>query len=356
MPQSSAFRASIAADGKIEPANLCFDRRDRGEADAQRIHAESEEQRHSPRVARDTAANTRPSPVRVSARHAERDEAQHRRIQRIHLRRELRMAPIHRQRVLREVIGADGEKVRLPGKLRGEEGRRRDFHHDANRHERQSEPRGFLRQDRLRLAQLSQRGHHRKHDADLSECRGAKNGAKLGAQDLGVIQPDADAPFAQERDVFHGQRKIGQRLVPAGVQRANDQRAIRTKGFGDGFVRLELLLLRRRRGSFHEQELGPQQPDSFAAERFDPLRVLYRGDIGYNLEALSIQRHRRAPRVREIPLVFLFIDFLGVEDFVHLCQGGIEPERAAVPVQDHERVVGNLESPGIHAGQGWDAE
>ena len=165
------FLGECAARGNIEPANLRFNRRDRRQAHAQRIHAESQEQRDSPRVAGNAAANPGPFAVGMSAGNAQRDEAQHGRVQRIDLRGELRMASIHRERVLGQVVGADREKVRLPGKLLGHERRRRDLHHDADRRQRHTEPGRFFRQDRLRVTQFAQHRNHRQHDADLSERR-----------------------------------------------------------------------------------------------------------------------------------------------------------------------------------------
>ena len=56
---------------------------------------------------------------------------------------------------------------------------------------------------------------------------------------------------------------IGQRLVAAGIQRADDQR--QAEGFGHGPVGFELLILIGRIGPVLEQELGSQQPDRFTA-------------------------------------------------------------------------------------------
>ena len=46
-----------------------------------------------------------------------RNQPQHGRIQPIDFRREFRMSAIHRQSVLREVVGADGKEVRFGAKL-----------------------------------------------------------------------------------------------------------------------------------------------------------------------------------------------------------------------------------------------
>jgi hypothetical protein len=96
------------------------------------------------RIAGDTAADAHQPLMGVRAVNGLRDQPQHRGVQRIDLRRELRMAAIHRERVLREVVGADGEEVRLGGKGVRHHGHGGHLHHDAAMQGRDAERGGFL--------------------------------------------------------------------------------------------------------------------------------------------------------------------------------------------------------------------
>ena len=78
-----------------------------------------------------------------------------------------------------------------------------------------------------------------------------------------------------------------QRLVGAGVERADDQRAAVERG-GDVLVDRALLVLRRRLVAVQEQELGPQQPDAVGAELDRGLGVGDRADVGGHLDRLAV--------------------------------------------------------------------
>ena len=114
-----AVRARAAArsrqSARLSRRICAFTAGNRRQADAELVHAEADEDRHGVRVAGDAAADADQPLVGVRALDGLRDEAQHRGIQRIDLRRELRVAAIHRERVLREVVGADGEEIGFGG-------------------------------------------------------------------------------------------------------------------------------------------------------------------------------------------------------------------------------------------------
>ena len=95
--------------------------------------------------------------ARMRAADGVRDQMQHGGIQAVDLRREFRMAAIHGERVLREIVGADGEEVRFVRELRRHHGGRRHFHHDAGGNRRDAEPLRFFREDGFRIAQFLQR-------------------------------------------------------------------------------------------------------------------------------------------------------------------------------------------------------
>jgi hypothetical protein len=46
------------------------------------------------------------------------------------------MSPVHRQRVLRQIVRAYGKEIRLPGEDLRQDGRRRDFDHYPDRRRR----------------------------------------------------------------------------------------------------------------------------------------------------------------------------------------------------------------------------
>ena len=68
------------------------------------------------------------------------DHAQHRRMHAVDARGQLGVTAIHRQRVLREIVGADREKVDFARNGIGEHGRGRCFDHGAERGRRHAEP------------------------------------------------------------------------------------------------------------------------------------------------------------------------------------------------------------------------
>ena len=91
---------------------------------------------------------------------------------------------------------------------------------------------------------------------------------------------------------------IGQGLVAAGIQRANDQRQA-AQGFRHGPVGFELLVLIGRIGPVLEQEFGSQQPDRFAAGLDRSAGFGHGADIGRDLDPVAIDRDGGA--VRPLP-------------------------------------------------------
>ena len=66
----------------------------------------------------------------------ELDQAQHRRVQRVVEIGDLLVAAVDRERVLDEVVGADGEEIALAGERVGGERRARHLDHHAQRRQR----------------------------------------------------------------------------------------------------------------------------------------------------------------------------------------------------------------------------
>ena len=88
-----------------------------------------------------------------------------------------------------------------------------------------------------------------------------------------------------------------QRLVGAGVERADDHRPPVERG-RDLRVDLALLVLGRRVVAVEEQELGAQQPDAVGAELDRRGRLGHRADVRGDLERLAVRDVRAGSRAR----------------------------------------------------------
>src|SRR3954467_14532622 len=107
-------RREIAARCKRQRAHLRLDRCDCRYAHAQLVDAEADENRHRLRIAGHAAAPAGPLAGVVGGAHGLIDQPQHRRMQRVGARGQFRMSAVHGQRVLRQVVAANREKINLP--------------------------------------------------------------------------------------------------------------------------------------------------------------------------------------------------------------------------------------------------
>ena len=111
--------------------------------------------------------------------------------------------------------------------------------------------------------------------------RRAGEGAKLDMEDIGPGQRQADAAQAQEGIALPFRRQSRDRLVAAGVERADGDGPSLGPGDQPG-IDLKLPLLVRPAGAAGEQEFGAGQPDAVAMRRIDAL-----DDAGF----VDIDRH-----------------------------------------------------------------
>ena len=101
--------------------------------------------------------------------------------------------PIDGQRVLNEIVRADGEEIRLGGQNVRDNRGGRHLDHDSDRNigiVRDSlgiQLRAQLAHERLHLPQLLHAGDDREHDLDLAERRGAKQRAQLRAEHVAMF-------------------------------------------------------------------------------------------------------------------------------------------------------------------------
>ena len=112
--------------------------------------------------------------------------------------RDLLVHPVHRQRVLDQIIGADAEKLHVSGQGIGHNGRRGSFDHRPDFQvlvERDVFPTqlGFALFDQLvGLLQFLQAGNHRVHHLQVAFGAGPQNRPELRAEDVAFLQGDAD--------------------------------------------------------------------------------------------------------------------------------------------------------------------
>ena len=159
------------------------------------------------------------------------DQPQYGGMQPVDLRCELRITAVHRQRILRQVVGPGREEVGCRGEDVGADRCRRGLDHHTELH-RRGLPQLGLHQldaefvnDAAHRDQLGKTGDHRQQDAALAGGLDAQDRGQLIAQQRGLPQPDADAAQAERRIVLGRYGKIRHRLVATDVERADDQRA-----------------------------------------------------------------------------------------------------------------------------------
>ena len=125
-------------------------------------------------------------------------QAQHRRVQRLVAIGHALVGAIDRQRVLDQIVGADGEEVDFAREQRRGERRRRHFDHDADRHvgavdAARLELGARLVEQRPRRAHFLHRRHEREHDPQRAVRRRAQQRAQLRLEDRRLRQAEADA-------------------------------------------------------------------------------------------------------------------------------------------------------------------
>jgi len=122
----------------------------------------------------------------------------------IDARRELRVATIHRERVLREVVGADREEIDFGGELVGEQRRRRGLDHHAQRDGGYAEFRALLVEHAPDGAHLGDVRDHRQQYA--ARAAGTQQRPQLRLEQVRAPQAGADAAQAERRVLLRRHR------------------------------------------------------------------------------------------------------------------------------------------------------
>ena len=125
--------------------------------------------------------------------------------------------------------------------------------------------------------------------------------------------------------------------------------------FGDGLICFGLLLLRRSAAAFHEEELGAEEPDAFATEVGNLLRILQSADVRDDFYLFAVAGDRRIVGVGEVFLAPAVRPLLRPMDPRDLFRRRPQTQRAFVAIENNARAVRNLERPGVYSGQSGNA-
>ena len=161
------------------------------------------------------------------------------------------VAAVHRQRVLSQIVGADREKIDVRSQLVGHERGRWNLDHDAQLDGRHAQFPPLLLHQFPGLLQLADVADHGKHDLQIAIRRSPQNRAQLFAEQVQMGQAKTDAALSQKRVCFRTHVNIGQGLIPAYIQGADDDWQ-RSHGFGKTAIETELLVLGGRHAAIQK--------------------------------------------------------------------------------------------------------
>ena len=265
------------------------------------------------------------------------------------------------QGVLDEVVGADAEEFDAAGEGFSGDGGGRDLDHGAD-FEVFLEAGAFLAElgfeffdQGIGLIEFFDAGDHGVHELDVAFDAGAKDGAKLDAKDLAFLQTEADGAPAQERIHLLGHLQMGEELVPAQIERADDD-GLRFEGGGDPAIGLNLFLFARERVAIDEEIFGAEQPDALGAAGDDAVGVGRLLDVGGEDDAGAVEGD--GGLVDGGAEFFLqgdlFADQLAV--FKQGLVGGINDDDPVVAVEESGGAGDEFLAGGMKADDGGDAE
>ena len=131
--------------------------------------------------------------------------------------------PIHRQRVLDEIVCANTEKLDASGQAVGDHRGRGCFnHHPDLEILRKFNSLGpelitALVEQHISGVQFVHPGHHGIHDLQVAKGTGAKDGAELRAEQVLLLEAKPNRAPAKERIHLRGNVDVGKQLVAAEV-------------------------------------------------------------------------------------------------------------------------------------------
>jgi len=260
--------------------------------------AQAKQQTRHGHIPRHLATHAHPFALRLALRDGVGEKVQHRGMHRVVKVRDSLVGTVNRQRVLDQVVGADGEKVEVFEEQRNGERGGGHFDHGAQLDRALSNASGFQLLARAidqgqRLTDLAGVCEHGNEQVHRPVRGGSQYGAQLRQEHRRVGQTPADRAQAQGRIevVFAG--ALGhtvQRFVSAHVHRADGHRQA-LHALDRALVGLVLLFLV---GQFavatHEEEFAAEQPHTHGTGLERAHRVFGLFDVGQQLDLLPVKR------------------------------------------------------------------
>ncbi len=114
-----------------------------------------------------------------------------------------------------------------------------------------------------------------------------------------AVEAHADAAPAERRVVFRVLAHVGQHLVAADVERAEDD-GLACCALDDGAIDLGLPVEPREGRRHHELKLGAEEADTFRARLLELRQIIGQARVHLQRNALAINRERRASDERAV--------------------------------------------------------
>ena len=188
-----------------ETADHPFDLEQTAGAHTEPVYPHPQQQHRGHRISRHLPADTDRTVELARPLDHQNQRFQNRRMQFIVEFPHVGIITVHRQQVLRQIVGADRDEIH-PARQRGHlENRRRHLHHDPHFRHRHRKPLlqqfvvGALNQQH-QLIQFAYRSDHRQHDPQIVQTDGGtQHGPYLGQKYLRMIQRNTNPTPSQKR-------------------------------------------------------------------------------------------------------------------------------------------------------------
>jgi hypothetical protein len=198
------------------------------------------------------------------------------------------------------------------------------------------------------VAEFLELRDHGKHHAHFAEGRRAQDRAELRAEDLRAVEAHAHAALAEEGIVLLRNRQVGERLVAADIERANDERLVAPTPARwlckSRTARPRRRVVRSMKRNSERSRPTPSPPRSaICVASFKP--PMFADDF----DARAVERDGGFVRVREVFLAPLLGALLRVADAGDFLRRGMQAQRAFAAIEDHGVPFGNFERGGFDA-------
>ncbi len=193
--------------------------------------------------------------------------------------------PVHGDAILNQIVGADAKEVDLARQFPRAQRRAGHFDHDADGHflvERVALLAQFglaLFEQFVGLPHLFQPADERVHQLHVAERARAQDRTQLHLENIRVLQTKADGAATQKRVQLGRQVQVADGLVPAEVERADDDR-VRQHLARHLTIVFVLFLLVGQAGFVQVEKLRPVQTHAFRAAGFHHRDVFGQLDVG----------------------------------------------------------------------------